>query len=207
MDTERTMRHPNGGALKIGLEVHVSADSFCDDRTQLSGMTSVFNSAVRGSNIQSSHIFECPISFSTAIGSVCSQSVLKDVFLEGAIVDRVFAEGKGWRGIYLKEVVAENCELYGNWELSGNARIHEGVWHRAPRFRRITGDNGVDFGLSECKPGHAMLGCWCKPLTELLRAGPRLGRKHGWSEEQIRAAKEFYEMLGDVRMEGVEANV
>lgn len=206
MTNEQTLRHPNGGALKIGTEVHVSPDSLCDAESQISGMSSIFQSIVQRSNVESSHLFNTVFDNGTGIGSICAQSRVCGVYLEGCILDRVIAENGIYSGkLTLIEVVAETCELYGDWELRGNGRIHEGVWHRSPRFRRITGDNGVNFGLTECKPGYAMMGCWCKPITELLKAGPRLGRKHGWTGEQIRAAKEFYEEIGDVKLEGVRA--
>lgn len=206
MTAERILRHPNGGALKFGVEVHVSPDSYCDRATELGGDCAILQCTLKNSIITDSKLFDCAGENVWLSRSVCSKSSLQGVFAHECILDRVIASNEGAEDILtLKDVVAENCELHGSWKLEGNARIHEGVWHRKPRYLRITGDNQVDFGLTECKPGYAMLGCWCKPLKELLTAGPRLGRKHGWTAEQIRAAKEFYESLADVKMEGVRA--
>lgn len=201
MTSERTLRHPNGGALKIGLEVHVSPDSFCDYQSVIKGRSGVFSSTLLNGLVDTGQVFRSTLDRSVAINSTvaecsCLRFYGKDVILHN--VD-VLADDQG---IVLKEVVAENCKLYGSWTLDGNARIPTGVWYRPPRFKRITGE-GVDFGLTESTDGHAMLGCFRKPLRELLHAGPRLGNKRGWTEEQIRAAKEFYEELADVRMEGV----
>lgn len=208
MTNERTLRHPNGGALKIGTEVHVSADSFCAE-SKISGQSEVFSSMIAHGSLSDARVFNSRVQGSEVIGSSIAESACSGVRLHGAILHRVTAAAlilapfEGTQPLTLIDVVAENCELFGNWELIGNARIHEGVWHRKPRFLRITGE-GIDFGLTECRPGYAMLGCWCKPLTELLHAGPRLGRKRGWNSSQVQAAKEFYEELADVPLEGVQ---
>lgn len=204
MTNERTLRHPNGGALKIGTEVHVSADSFCDERSEISGCSGVFSSSVSNCLVSNSTVFNSAMQSTVARSSTIADSACAGLLVFGAVLHKVTAasvaliEGPP---LTLFGVVAENCELYGNWELKGNARIHEGVWHRKPRFLRITGDNQVDFGITECRPGFAMLGCWCKPIRELLHAGPRLGNRHGWTGEQIEAARRFYQELQDVPME------
>lgn len=197
MTNERTLRHPNGGALKIGTEVHVSQDSFCDADSAIYGTSAVVKSVLRASTAGNIHSFSSRLSVCHIIGSTVAESSLDRLSAVDCVLDRVLVQATPTTKLVLEDVVAENCELYGDWELKGNARICEGTWRRAPRFKRITGDNGVDFGLTEAVPGYAMLGCWKKPLTELLKAGPRLGRKHGWSEKQITTAKLFYEMLLD----------
>ena len=204
MSTERILRHPNGGAQKIGTEVHVSADSYCGRGSVIAGDSVVLRSTLVISDVRHSKLFNSQLQLSSLGASVVSESHLIQVTAEGCVLDRIrafggpFTEGFVEHGrIYLRDVVAETCELYGTWNLCGIARIHEGRWTRSPRFQHITGDNQVSFGLTECKPGYAMLGCWCKPLKELLHAGPRLGRKRGWTEKQIQEAREFYEMLAD----------
>lgn len=207
MTPERTLRHPNGGALKIGTGVHVSADSFCTE-TKISGQSEVFSSMVAHGSLSDAKVFNSRVQGSEVIGSSIAESVCSGLKLHGAILHKVVAAAlilapfEGTQPLTLVDVVAENCELYGNWSLIGNARISQGVWHRKPRFLRITGD-GIDFGLTESTDNHAMLGCFRKPLKELLHAGPRLGRKRGWNSSQIQAAKEFYEELADVPLDGV----
>lgn len=208
---DRTMRHPNGGALKIGTEVHVSADSFCDEKTVISGRSSVFHSTILyGRDIESCQVFNSDLRYILARGSVFAESTCEGLRADDAILYRVKTEMSvqgQCEPMRLIGVVAENCELYGNWTLEGNARIPCGIWHRAPRFLRITGpaENGIqiDVGLTESTDNHALMACWRKPITQWLKAGPRLGRLHGWTAAQIQAAKEFYEELADVRMEGV----
>jgi hypothetical protein len=194
---EQVIRHPNGGAQKIGLEVHVSGDSFCNRVSNISGCSTILHSTVTDSRVDGSQVFSSTVRACSIGDSVASESVLALVLARDCTLDRVQASGYRDGGLFLKDVVAENCELYGNWTLEGNFRIHEGVWRRAPRAVRITGDNGVDVGITECKPGFAMMACWCKPISTWLHAGPRLGRLHKWSEEQINTARLFYEELAD----------
>ena len=175
----RPKRHRNGGGILIG-DPHVSHDSYCDRGTDVLGGSSVFASSLLDS---------------TLLGSIVVESSLITSYADDCILDHVQA-----LGVKLVEVVAEHCELVGAWSLYGNARIHEGAWRRAPRFRRIQG-NGIDIGLTECvtKHGkkHALMACWCKPVTAWLRAGPRLGLKHRWTDEQIETARVFYQDLLD----------
>lgn len=204
MTNERILRHPNGGASKFGTEVHVSADSFCDQRTEIGGNSSIFQSTLKDAIITSSHIFDSAAEMVWLSKSVCSKSSLQGVFTSESILDRVIASCRDSGGIIiLKDVVAETCELYGAWKLEGNARIPTGVWHRAPRFKRITGENGVDIGLTESTDGYALMACWRKPIKTWLHAGPRLGRLHRWSESQIIEAKDFFTQLLDCPQEGV----
>lgn len=201
--SERVLRHPNGGAAKFGLEVHVSPDSYCDHRSVIRGNSAVFSSTLLNGLADGCNVFNSTLDRSCAINSTLAESSCLRLYAKEVVLHKVDALGDG-TGILLKEVVAENCKLYGTWTLDGNARISTGIWYRAPRFLRILGE-GVDFGLTESTGGYAMLGCFRKPLTELLHAGPRLGNKRGWTADQIRAAKEFYESLADIPMEGVRA--
>jgi hypothetical protein len=206
MTNERILRHPNGGAAKIGTEVHVSPDSFCDQASEIGGNSSIFQSTLKDAIICNSQLYDTAAETVWLNSSVCSKSSLQGIFAHESILDRVVASNDGSGGIlYLKDVVAETCELHGTWRLEGNARIPTGIWYRPPRYKRITGENGVDIGLTESTEGYALMACWRKPITQWIKAGPRLGRLHGWTSEQIMAAKEFYEELGDVKIEGVRA--
>lgn len=202
----RTLRHPNGGALKIGTEVHVSPDSFCDQASEIGGTSSIFQSTLKDAVITSSKLFDCAAESVWLSRSDCSRSALQGIYAADSILDRVVASNHGAGGIlFLRDVVAETCELHGSWRLEGTARIPTGCWYRPPRWLRITGENGIDVSLTESTNGHALMACWRKPITQWIHAGPRLGRLHGWTGEQIRAAKEFYEEIGDVKLEGVRA--
>lgn len=170
--------HRNGGARVIGYEPYITKDSYCDEHSQIQGESHIF-----ASTLISSSVIDSSISESSVIGGRIDDSVLYKVKVEGQIE--------------LTNVVAETCQLFGNWKLDAPIHIHEGVWYQPPRFELITGENGVMTGIAECRPGHAMLACWCKPISELIHAGPRLGVRRGWTTEQINKAKLFYEMLAD----------
>ncbi len=201
---DQIRRHVNGGAQKVGSEVHVSADSFADAYCALAGNTNVFNSSLIHSHLQFCQVFNSRLVFANGRGSVYSASSLQNALLKESVVDRVKILGSDYSTpLRLKDVVAENCELYGNWTLEGNARIPTGIWHRAPRYRHIIGENGVSVGLTESTAGHALMACWRKPITKWLKFGPRLGTKHGWSSQQIEDARLFFQELLDVPIEGV----
>jgi hypothetical protein len=183
MSIDRVIRHPNGGGQKVGLEVHVSEDSFCDKDSLIKGRSGIFGSSLIRSAVRDT----------TIVDSKLVQTILVDCIAHNASVSLV----------YLSEVVVEDAHLLGPWELEGNARISCGVWHRAPRFKRIMGENGVDVGLTESTDSHALMACWRKPITKWLAFGPRLGRKHRWTSLQIDEAKDFFTELLDCPLEGV----
>lgn len=180
--------HSNGGARVIGTHCHVSHDSFCDVSSIISEAAKVFHSSVIGSRI---------------LGSTVLGSQLTGVDAVDCILDGVSAKGP-----FLREVVAESCELYGLWQLEGIARISCGVWHRAPRFIKIAGESripGHDIraGITESTDGHALIACMRKPLSQWLGTGPnnspgrRLGRMLGWTDEQTMLAYRTFEEWRD----------
>ncbi len=196
--SEQVIRHPNGGAQKIGLNVHVSADSFCDAGSRIYGDSGVLGSTLMCSMVENAQIFNSELQLSHAVGSIVAESTLGSICVVDGVIHKVLGCGSRGSQLKLKDVVAENCELYGNWSLEGNARIPTGVWHRAPRYKLISGENGVSVGLTESTDGHALMACWRKPIDKWLKYGIRLGRKHRWTESQINDAKLFFEELRDV---------
>lgn len=180
---DQIRRHVNGGAQKVGSEVHVSADSFCDEESRIQGHSAVFESS----------LIKAALKDTTVVHSQLSLCVLNDCIAHNAEIALV----------HLRDVVVENAMLFGPWMLDGNARIPTGIWHRAPRYKLITGENGVSVGLTESTEGHALMACWRKPITKWLAFGPRLGIKHGWTAQQIEDARLFFQELLDVPIEGV----
>lgn len=177
--------HRNGGARVIGEECHVSHDSFCDPYSTVMHTTKVFHSSLIRSSATTSLI----------VGSTLEGAALIDSIVDGATIHRV----------ELISVVVENCELQGPWFLTGIARIPCGIWHRAPRFIEIVGESAVPdheirAGITESTDGHALIACMRKPITEWLKAGPRLGRMLGWRSDQVREAADFFTMLLDCPM-------
>ena len=193
------MNHRNGGAHLKG-DSHVSHNSYCDSSSVID------RSIVHSSTVCNSLVIESQVSQSTIIDTKIEKSFIAEAALNNCLLeDCIITSFNGkpqLQMVKLTGVIVEgDTKLIGPWELEGNARIPCGEWRRAPRFCRITGENGVDVGLTESDAGFGMLACWRKPLTELLHAGPRLGRKYKWSQEQIESARRFYQMLLDEPME------
>lgn len=201
--TDQIRRHVNGGAQKVGSEVHVSADSFCDGRSVLQGTSHVFGSMLLNGHLKDSQSFNSEFLHVEAVKGVFVESRCLQLTVRDSVLHKVTVVGGKFGRIALDQVVAENCELRGHWTLEGNARIPTGIWHRAPRYKLITGENGVEVGLTESTEGHALMACWRKPITKWLKYGPRLGIKHGWTAQQIEDARLFFQDLLDVKIEGV----
>lgn len=163
------------------MECHVSRDSFCDESSVIT----------RGGKIFHSSLIQTSVGASTILGSQLSRLSAVDCVLDSVVAD----------GPRLREVVAENCELYGQWRLDGIARIPCGIWHRSPRFVEI---NGEEFraGITESTNGHALIACMRQPLIKWLHAGPRLGRMLGWTPEQVQIAYRTFEEWMDIPIAG-----
>lgn len=184
--------HSNGGAQVVGADCHVSRSSFCDKDSRVT-QSKVFHSSLVGSSVYEGSVI---------VGSQLSRCLMIASIIDGAIVD----------GPMLRDVVAENCELYGPWRLEGIARIPCGIWYRAPRFIEIASESripGHDIraGITESTDGHALIACMRKPLSQWLGTGVnnspgrRLGRMLGWTDEQTMLAYRTFEEWRDCPIE------
>jgi hypothetical protein len=178
-----TYRHLKGGGRVVGLEAYVSPDSYFDAESSAEGRTLVFSSFVRQSALKDSAV---------------SGPDLRSALLDRCVVARTDEEGPPFLSrVALRGVRVEgNVILRGPWamECSG-AWIHAGEWARSPIHRRIEGENGVGVALVECTEGRAHCGCKCRRVAHWLERGPAVGRRLGWTEEQIEAARLFFEGL------------
>lgn len=183
----RKFRHVNGGGLVVCYEDqhvrqgHVSSDSYVCPGSIVKGDSTVLSSSLIKTTVHESVLGQ----------TVSTSSVIANCLLHETVV----------KNVLLRNVVVGNADLIGPWMLEGIARIPEGVWTRPPRFQLISGDNGVEVGLTEgiTKNGqkHALMACWNKPVRQWLHAGPRLGRLHGWTAEQVETARVFFQSLLD----------
>jgi hypothetical protein len=165
-EEELTYRHRNGG-LAIGTEAHVSEDSYFDKASEVHG-----RSVVYGAIIEASTLIDC-------------------------LVGPLFGASPRVSGVFLQGVRVEGrAELQGPWRMiCAGAFIHQGEWQRAPRHILIRGENGVSVAVSECTEGWAHIGCRCREIGFWLKCGPRIGRRLGWTEEQIERCRVFFESL------------
>lgn len=199
-------RHQNGGGLKV-YPAQASPDSYLHKRSTLEGETNVYASSLTLSALRDTFA-----AASTVHAAALADSRLSDAYVENSdvvsseivaseVVDcrltrcRVFAN-EGMKpvvyGVKLAGVtVFGGATLYGPWglELEG-AHIHDGVWREAPRHLLIEG-GGLHVAVVECTEGRAHMGCTCRPVKHWLDRGPKLGRRLGWTGEQIEACRTF----------------
>ncbi len=79
-------------------------------------------------------------------------------------------------------LVYGKAKLKGSFILSGQCRVHEGEWFRAPKHVNL----GF-MGVTECVDGKVLVDCRCRPAEYWIKFGAKLGRRWGWSEQQIAA--------------------
>ncbi len=173
--------HSNGGARVAGTECHVSCNSFCDKDSRIE-QSKVFHSSLVQSSVTEG---------SVVVGSQLSRCLVIASIIDGAIVD----------GPTLRDVVIENCELYGAWKLE-NAFVSHGIWHRAPCSLIISGESAIEgyevyATLTESTDGYALIGSKRKPISKWIRVGEHMGKRLGWKPEQVRQGIDFFVMLRD----------
>lgn len=169
-------RHANGGALATGFDHDFSPDCFLDSDTRISGRT----------------ILRSVTSIRSTLNDVIAfESKFTNCLVTDAIICRSTVDGP-----LLTGVVVDGAVLSGKWRLEGLVRIHGGVWVRPPMFQEIKGENGLHIGLTECHlEGRVHFSSRCHEAIRWQQFGPRLGRRLGWTEEQIKTAYEFCEAV------------
>lgn len=184
------LRHRNGGGRKFGNDCEVSADSFFDRKSSIGDTAEIYSAQIHNSVI----FDEVIIANATIFRSTLRDQVrviggkggihLTDCDLSGktriwnnAVLDSVTLNGV---------LVYGDCVLSGPWSLSDCIRIHRGHWPKPPRHVLIEAEN-IDTIISECVPGFAHIGCWCKSYEEWFRPGYRqmIGKRSGWTPQQI----------------------
>lgn len=169
-------RYPNGGAQCSGFDHDFSADCFLDHQTLIEGRTVLTKTFSRCSFLKDV----------IAIDSRLVFAQLRDCIVRRANVVQVQLVG----------VVVTDAQLLGPWKLEGLAQIHGGTWSRPPMFKEIEGGNGLHVGLTECHlSGRVHFSSRCHEAAQWMRSGPRLGRKLGWTEAQIKEAYSFCEAV------------
>lgn len=175
-------RHTNGGGRVVGREAYVSPDSFFDRESSAEGDARVFSSVVTNSALRGAQVSGCSL----------NATLLADCIVAGAPCLGPVLDGVSLVGVRVEGLVS----LAGPWSMKcPGAWIHSGEWHRAPRALRITGEGGMTVALVECVEGRAHVGCKCRPTSHWLDRGPAIGRRLGWTEEHIEAARLFFEGL------------
>ncbi|HEX8097299.1 MAG TPA: hypothetical protein VF507_04660 [Pyrinomonadaceae bacterium] len=176
-------RHPNGqGRIYDDAEV---------DRAAYLDRQSVARHKAR---VRSGHIFGSTVEGSTFISDYpdITDSTLDCHSVSGRAVLLRCGLGSGvevWGDARLTDVIITgpvliygDAELVGPWELSTGfgARIPTGVWTRPPRTLKM-----LRFSVTE-GVGGAWIGCRRKPYSEWFARGPAIGRRMGFSDEEVK---------------------
>lgn len=155
-------------------------ESCADEHCKIFGGT-LDNAYVAGSTIVAGDVFigERSVARCKAISGHArvTRSQLEGIVevFDDAIVDQVrLSDGV---------MVYGNAKLWGPWELGGFARIHEGLWWRAPITVEL--DHTC---VTECVNGRIIIECRCRTREYWLKHGPAFGRRAGWTEAQVEAA-------------------
>ncbi len=197
--------HPAGAGLKI-YPAQASSDSFIDDQSAIEGETEIYSTSLRGSVLKDTFAFGARVHSSAVAASRLADSIVVNSDIESC--DIVGAEAGGCRlidchihienghsprlsGVNLAGVrVAGEVEMRGPFGMDApGAHVHAGVWTRAPRHILLIGQ--IHVAVVECTDGRAHMGCACRPVKFWLERGPRLGRRFGWTEEQIESCRQF----------------
>lgn len=202
-------RHKNGGGLKV-FPAQASPNSLIDGLSTIEGESNVYASSLKDSALKDTFAFDSGLAYATVADSRLADSriINSDIVgcdVVGAYVEksrlkdcRVFADcgQPTLYGVTLAGVtVYGDTALNGPWglELEG-AHIHAGEWREQPRHTLIEGE-GIHIALVECTEGRAHMGCTCRSVEHWLKKGPGLGRRLGWSEDQVESARVFLEGL------------
>lgn len=203
--------HRRGGGRKYG-DAEVGASVFLDEHSVARDEVTVRDAQVYGSEVLGRARVLGGIIVGSVVGGVtvvagdvrivdslvvCEEvsgrARVEQARLEGQVVVTEEAHVFGVRlGGALR--VFGSAVLEGDWELVGRGRIHAGVWRRAPLVAEVG-----RFSLTECVAGKFHIGCWCRSIAEWRRAGPRLGRMHGWSADDVRLCRAFGDKVEEVQ--------
>lgn len=184
------LRHKNGGGKKYGNDCEVSADTYLDRKSSVGDAVEVYTSLIYGSLITNDSLVSNARIHSSTIKDQCR------IVGSGPGVNIVNSELTGntrvWGHAVIMDVTLENVRVYGNailqgpWELREFVRVHRGIWLKPPRYVLIDAEN-IDTVISECVPGFAHIGCFCRSYTDWFRPGYRqmIGKRSGWTSQQV----------------------
>lgn len=179
-------KHRNNSA-SVEPSAHLSSDSFADPNSQISGRSSVLASSIINSQLVNSVVVNCQVNASLLVDSTVADSSIGHSRVENVVIAGLLGQKPDIHGVVLENCTIEGGVLVvGPWELRGYARIHEGEWYRAPRFKVITSETGIVACLTECVNGRALIACRCHDMRRWQRSGPRLGRLLGWPAQLVR---------------------
>jgi acetyltransferase-like isoleucine patch superfamily enzyme len=106
---------------------------------------------------------------------------------DGAIVNDSVIDGNaliGQSALVQASHISGNVVVLGgelhNVGLDQNQRVHEGIWHRAPRYLEHP---DVPLAMTECINNHVIIGCLCRSVGWWKLNAGKMQQEYGWSNE------------------------
>lgn len=190
-------QHRNGGGRIVGIDSAIASDCLLDNSSFIEGETFVSgaSSITNNSALKDSHV---------ALGDI-QKSILINSHVTGALVFASGLEDAVVRGLKDRPTVVQNSMLAGkvviegctvrNVDITGPYLIHTD-WNYTPRHYLLRPCEGVEMGISECRPGYAHCGCECRTIAKWVRKKETLRKifvKRGWDPVSIDVIHQLFE--------------
>lgn len=206
-DQRKYLTHANGGG-KLFDYAEASEDSFIDSRSELHGQVQIYNSEIRGCVIYGHAIVanavlkNCVIDGWVRItGGAATNCHFYD---QSVMAEQATAYASAFHGrsrlfgrATVRHAALRDASVYGDAGIIGRSestvaldgfyRVGTGKWKDPPGFHRL---EELEISLTESTDGHAYIACRRKTIDDWLKLGPRMGRHHGWTEEEIDQARQ-----------------
>ena len=104
---------------------------------------------------------------------------------ENAIVFSGILYGNAW--------VSGDAQVYGNARVYGDAQVYGDAWEKSPLF--ILGSR---HSLTNAKYGHIQIGCHCKEIKWWQENFRDIGKKEGYTPEEIEEYGLYIELFAKV---------
>lgn len=165
----------------------------------------IINSKICGESIVSGSVIKnSVVAASTVHGGIIENSTVCCEMIQGNVRienSHVLGESRVVHTAILRNVKFKNLTVTGrarllDWSAKDpidfhNGVITRGVWRRPPKVFRIS--NAIT--ITEGVPGFAFAHCREMALTRWLKVGTRYGKKCGWSDSEILAARKIFHRL------------
>lgn len=109
---------------------------------------------------------------------------------DDAVINRSIIDGNA---LVSRDALIQNSGLHGNvvviggevhdTNLDGNIRVHEGIWHRAPRHLNHP---SLPMALTECINGHVIIGCLCRSVSWWKQNDKKMQAEYAWTDEAVK---------------------
>ena len=96
--------------------------------------------------------------------------------------------------------VSGNARVYGDAQVYGNARVSGDAWDKSPAYI-----NATKFSITMCKKGYLQIGCQCHSIKKWLSHGEKIGKRYGFSDEEIAEYRVWVEAIAKIYPDALDA--